>query len=367
MLQKKYTLEGLIKGSKSAIGSKRFNVDYVGPQVTHFSTHLYTPLTKTNFIKPNFTGKTLKDIRITLVDGGKVITEEKDVVKKFKNHFEKIVENLKTDRPILSYLSEDPSLHAIENISHDAGVLKMKLVTDSFDCFSFKLVTIGDVCKEILALDASKATQSDDMSTKIIKNNSDIFSNFFQANLHNTIETSIFPEQLKYADVKPVFFKKKYRTDRKNCRPISILPNVSKTFERCLNKELEEYFQTLFVKYQCDFRKVYSVINALLPIIEKLRKSLDEGVAFGALLTDLSKALDCLSHELLIAKFHVYGVHILSLQLLDSYITKQKQRVKLNDTYSSCSEIISVVPQSSILGPLLFNIYLCGLFQFFPI
>ena len=84
----------------------------------------------------------------------------------------------------------------------------MKAVRDSFDCFSFKLVTIGDICKEILALDASQATQSDDMSTKIIKNNTDIFSNFFQANLHNTIETSIFPEQLKYTDVKPVFLQK---------------------------------------------------------------------------------------------------------------------------------------------------------------
>ena len=82
------------------------------------------------------------------------------------------------------------------------------------------------------------------------------------------IETSTFPEQLKYADVKPVF-KKDSRTDKKNYRPISILPNVSKNYERCINKQLEEYFQALLSKYQCDFRKGYSVINALLPRIEK--------------------------------------------------------------------------------------------------
>ena len=123
-------------------------------------------------------------------------------------------------------------------------------------------------------LDASKATQSDDMPNKIIKKNSDIFSNFFQANLNNTNKTSTFTEQLKYADVKPVF-KKDSQTDKKNNRPINILTNQSKIYERCLNKQLAEYFQVLLCKYQYGFRKGYSVINALFPMIEKWRKSLD--------------------------------------------------------------------------------------------
>ena len=75
-------------------------------------------------------------------------------------------------------------------------------------------------------------------------------------------------------------------------------------------------------------------------MFEKWRKFLDKGGAFGALLTDLSKAFDCLPHELLVTKLHAYGVHIPSLKLLHSYLTKRKQRVKLNGTYSLLSEII---------------------------
>ena len=97
-------------------------------------------------------------------------------------------------------------------------------------------------------------------------------------------------------------------------------------------------------------------------MIGKWRKSLDAGGAFGALLTDLSKAFDCLPYELLIAELHA----IPSLKLLHSYLTKRKERVKLNGTYSSWSEILFGVPQGSILGPLLFSMFQCDLFQFFP-
>ena len=84
----------------------------------------------------------------------------------------------------------------------------LKLKTQEIDCFSFKLVTIKMFARKYqLSFDASKATQSDDIATIIIKNDFDNFSKFFQANLNNTIETSIFPEQLKYADVKSLFKK----------------------------------------------------------------------------------------------------------------------------------------------------------------
>ena len=103
---------------------------------------------------------------------------------------------------------------------------------------------------------------------------------------------------MKYVVVKPIF-KKDFRTDKENYRPISIPPRVPKIYERCINKQLESYFQVLLSKHQG-----YSVRNTLREMIEKWSKSLSAGGVFGAMLTDLSKAFDCLPQELLIAKLH---------------------------------------------------------------
>ena len=115
---------------------------------------------------------------------------------------------------------------------------------------------------------------------------------------------------------------------------------------------------------QCGFRKGYSAQHCLVVMLEKWRTTLDKKGCCGVLLTDLSKAFDCLSHELLIAKIHAYGFDYMSTKLIYSYLTSRQQRVRINSTYSTWSEIFTGVPQGSILGPLIFNIYLIDLFLF---
>ena len=97
-------------------------------------------------------------------------------------------------------------------------------------------------------------------------------------------------------------------------------------------------------------------------MLGKWKNAVDKGKCVGALLTDLSKTFDCLSHKLLTAKPHAYGFDLSALKLIQSYLSNRKQRTKINVTYTSWEEILFGVPQGSILGPLLFNIFLYDLF-----
>ena len=173
----------------------------------------------------------------------------------------------------------------------------------------------------------------------------------------------MFPPDLKLADVTPVY-KNKSKNPKDNYRPVSILSNISKIYERCLHDQIQVFFESILSKYHCGFRRGYNAQHCLMTLTEKWKKSVDNGGAFGALFTDLSKVLDCLSHEFLIAKLEADGFDKNALKLVNSYLSNRKQRVKINNKYSSWSEILFGVPQGSILGSLLFNIFICDMFYF---
>ena len=170
-----------------------------------------------------------------------------------------------------------------------------------------------------------------------------------------------FPEILKHAGITPLY-KKGKKDIKGNYRPVSILPNLSKIFEKRMFEQMSQFFENIFPKYQCGFWKDFSTQQCLLAMLEKWKRTVDNSKMFGALLTDLSKAFDCLDHELLIAKLNAYGFSLTALKLVHNYLSNRKQRTKINSTYSSLLEIIFGVPQGSILGPLLFNIFLIDLF-----
>ena len=190
-------------------------------------------------------------------------------------------------------------------------------------------VLLNEIINERKSLDESKAAESNDIPTKLVKENCHIFTTFITENFNNMIENSVFPVSLKQADIKPIH-KKDSRRDKENYRPLSILPNLSKIYERCLYTQMNKYFDPILSKYQFGFRKGNSAQQCLLTMTEKWRAFLDQNGTCAALLTDLSKAFDCLPHDLLITKLHAYAWDLPSLKLRNRH-----QRIKINDFYSS--------------------------------
>ena len=164
--------------------------------------------------------------------------------------------------------------------------------------FSFNFISHEDIVKELNKLKTKKASQKTDIPIKIVKENVDIISHFLHHNFSNSLSCSTFPTGMKYADVTSIH-RKDDKTDKTNYRPISILPNLSKVYERLMYNQISPYFHPMFSKFQCGFWKGFNAQHCLLTKVEKWRKTLDQGGETGEVLTDRSKAFDCIDHSLL--------------------------------------------------------------------
>ena len=174
----------------------------------------------------------------------------------------------------------------------------------------------------------------------------------------------MFPNSLKQAQVIPIF-KKKDPLDKQNYRPVSILPTISKLYERTIHDQLTEFFNNVFSPFLAAFKKGFGCQTTLLRLIEDWKTALDQHKSVAAILMDLSKAFDCLPHELLLAKFKAYGLTGGgAIELLGSYLRDRQQRIKIGPHTSAWEDLIKGVPQGSILGPLMFNVFINDIFYF---
>ena len=169
----------------------------------------------------------------------------------------------------------------------------------------------------------------------------------------------IFPDQLKIAKVVPLH-KKDEQYLMGNYRPVSLLASISKIFEKVAHKQLSKYFEQnkLFYDSQYGFRQGHSTELASVELIDRITASLEQKNKPIAIYMDLSKAFDTLDHIILLNKLRYYGIDGVELKWFKSYLQNRKQYVEIDANKSELKNITTGVPQGSVLGPLLFLIYM---------
>ena len=216
-----------------------------------------------------------------------------------------------------------------------------------------------EIEKIINNLVPKKASGPFSIPVTILKSIKHLVSKPLSAIFNSSISSGIFPESFKIASVIPIF-KKGSQLDVSNYRPISLLSIFSRIFEKLMHNRIINYVNKndiLFNK-QFGFRSRHSTLQAILSITEKIQTAIDQNTFSCGVFLDLSKAFDTVNHKILLDKLDHYGIQGLSKAWFESYLTNRKQFVSLGNVKSDALKISCGVPQGSVLGPLLFLLYI---------
>ena len=224
--------------------------------------------------------------------------------------------------------------------------------------FNFQPITAEYVFDQICNLTSNKSPGLDTIDVTLFKAAAPIISNSLAYICNLSLSSSIFPSEWKIAKVVPIF-KSGCKSNVENYRPISVLSIVSKIIERAVHDQLYSHLtvNNLLSSSQSGFRSQYSTATTIIDVQDYILNNMDEGKVTGAIFLDLKKAFDTVDHQLLINKLMNYGISSIELKWFKSYLNGRKQSVKIGSSLSSLMSIDIGIPQGSILGPLLFIIF----------
>ena len=225
--------------------------------------------------------------------------------------------------------------------------------------FSFLHFTVEDVYSAILSLNNSQCLDVYSMNAKILKAASVFICEPLAHIFNSCIDSKLFPDAFKHIKIIPVF-KKGNKFDYGNYRPICIIPTVSKIFEILINKQIYRYFEDnkLFTKNQFGFRICHNTVDAVMSFIKRSLDGIENKCSVSSYFFDFTKAFDTVSHSTLLHKLRFYGFDYNSVELLSSYLNDRYHTVTFKGISSQFKLMKHGVPQGSIIGPVLFLIYI---------
>lgn len=269
------------------------------------------------------------------------IEEPKCIAECFNNYFSKVGDNIadalpKSNKSFTDYMSKP---------------LANSIVFDS--------ITLTELNNVIDALPNNKASNDDFLNARLLKEYKEYLSEPLLFILNLSLSSGTCPDSIKIAKVIPLY-KKDNKLRVENYRPISLLSILNKVFEKLVYRRLYDFLMKYDVlyKYQFGFRKNYSTSLALIDVLDYCYHNLDKGNTVLALYFDLQKAFDCVDHSVLLHKLYCCGIRGPIYEWLKSYLTNRKQFTVVNGSISNLMPIVKGVPQGSVLGPLLFLLYI---------
>lgn len=282
--------------------------------------------------------------KLSLKINGKCLDSDAEVAKAFESFF--------TNIPVSTTSKLDSSSDiAVSLLKASVGECKTP--------FKFTHVTPEIIVKTFKELNMKKTEDLWGLSVDILRNIILFIAPHLAMIFNKCVDEGQFPSLMKYSKIIPLF-KSGDKSDPSNFRPVSILPALSKIFEKVIFVQLLSHFKVndLLHNKQFGFTKGKSTSDAGVALIKHIFDAWENKQDAIGVFCDLSKAFDCVKHQTLLLKLSHYGVSKNSLSLINSYLSDRVQKVNVNGTDSSGAALLMGVPQGSILGPLLFLIYI---------